>query len=97
MSQINLEIPMFKAINRCRRTILGTAAVTFAAAQLGIVGSATAQPRRKNLAPVPPIKPGTNTSFSPLTQIDAGTLNIGYAEAGPVDGPAVIPVQSRHL
>ena len=26
----------------------------------------------------------------PLKQIDAGVLNVGYAEAGPADGPAVI-------
>jgi pimeloyl-ACP methyl ester carboxylesterase len=42
------------------------------------------------LADLPPIKPGTNTSFAPLKQIDAGLLNVGYAEAGPADGPAVI-------
>ena len=30
------------------------------------------------------------TTFAPLKQVDAGLLNIGYAEAGPVDGPAVI-------
>src|SRR6202012_781660 len=36
------------------------------------------------------IKPGTNTSFSPLKQIDAGLLNVGYAEAGPADGRAVV-------
>ena len=29
-------------------------------------------------------------SFAPLKQIDAGLLNVGYAEAGPADGPAVI-------
>ena len=33
---------------------------------------------------------GTNSSFKPLKQIDAGLLNIGYAEDGPADGPAVI-------
>ena len=33
---------------------------------------------------------GTNTSFGQLQQIDAGVLNVGYAEAGPSDGPAVI-------
>jgi pimeloyl-ACP methyl ester carboxylesterase len=33
---------------------------------------------------------GTNTSFGSLKQIDAGVLNVGYAEAGPTDGPAVI-------
>jgi pimeloyl-ACP methyl ester carboxylesterase len=38
----------------------------------------------------PAIKPGTNTSFASMKQIDAGLLNIGYAEAGPANGPAVI-------
>jgi pimeloyl-ACP methyl ester carboxylesterase len=33
---------------------------------------------------------GTNTSFDALKQIDAGVLNIGYAEDGPSDGPAVM-------
>jgi pimeloyl-ACP methyl ester carboxylesterase len=31
-----------------------------------------------------------NTSFDPLKQIDTGVLNVGYAEAGPADGPAVV-------
>jgi hypothetical protein len=31
-----------------------------------------------------------NTSFGPLKQIDAGLLNVGYAEAGPPNGPRVI-------
>ena len=33
---------------------------------------------------------GTNTSFGQLQQIDADVLNVGYAEAGPSDGPAVM-------
>src|SRR5213082_363089 len=33
---------------------------------------------------------GTSTSFGSLKQIDAGVLNVGYAEAGHSDGPAVI-------
>jgi pimeloyl-ACP methyl ester carboxylesterase len=33
---------------------------------------------------------GTNTTFGALKQIDAGLLNVGYAEAGPTDGPAVM-------
>src|SRR2546423_818351 len=36
------------------------------------------------------IKPGTNTSFGSLKQIDAGVLNVGYAEAGKSDGRAVL-------
>ena len=30
------------------------------------------------------------TSFGPITQIDAGSLNVGYVEDGPADGPAVL-------
>jgi pimeloyl-ACP methyl ester carboxylesterase len=48
---------------------------------------ANSQPGKTKL---PAIKPGTHTSFGPLKQIDAGALNVGYAEAGPADGPAVI-------
>ena len=29
-------------------------------------------------------------SFGPLKQIDAGVLSVGYAEAGPANGPPVI-------
>jgi hypothetical protein len=39
----------------------------------------------------PAIKLGTNTSFALLKQVNAGVLNVGYAEDGPADGPAVIP------
>jgi pimeloyl-ACP methyl ester carboxylesterase len=41
-------------------------------------------------AMLPPTKPGTNTAFASLKQIDAGVLSVGYAEAGPADGPAVL-------
>jgi pimeloyl-ACP methyl ester carboxylesterase len=36
------------------------------------------------------MKPRTNTPFGALKQVDAGLLSIGYAEAGPPDGPAVL-------
>ena len=45
---------------------------------------------KAELADLPTIKRGTNTSFAPLKQVDAGVLNIGYAEAGPANGPVVI-------
>jgi pimeloyl-ACP methyl ester carboxylesterase len=78
---------MSQEINRDRRHFFGVAAGTIAAAQFGVVGSANAKAKPAQLAA---IKPGTNTSFSSLKQIDAGLLNIGYAEAGPADGPAVV-------
>src|SRR5580692_2039588 len=79
---------MSEDINHRRRDFLGVAAATFAAAQIGAIGAASAQTKAKPALPA--IKPGTNTSFAPLKQIDAGLLNVGYAEAGPADGPAVI-------
>ncbi|MGB8135495.1 MAG: alpha/beta hydrolase [Pseudolabrys sp.] len=70
-----------------RRYFIGAAAFTAVAAPLGIISSATAQTTTTR---PPGAKPGTHTSFAPLKQINAGLLNIGYAEAGPADGPPVI-------
>ena len=74
-------------INHDRRRFFGTAAMVLAATQFALSGPAGAQSAKPTL---PAIKPGTNTSFGPLKQINAGLLNIGYAEAGPANGPAVI-------
>ena len=73
-----------------RRRFLGAAAVTIAGAQLGMMDGV--EPHSPMTHPVDrlTIKPGTNTSFGPLKQIDAGLLNVGYAEAGPANGPAVV-------
>ncbi len=76
---------MAEQINHDRRQLLGTAILTIAAAELAMIGAAAAQSSTINS-----IKPGTNTSFGSLKQIDAGLLNVGYAEAGPANGPAVI-------
>ncbi|MGA7681905.1 MAG: alpha/beta hydrolase, partial [Pseudolabrys sp.] len=81
---------MSEEIDDHRRRILGTAAMGIAAVQFGMIGSADAQSSTAKPADVPAIKPGTNTSFPPLKQIDAGPLNVGYAEAGPANGPVVI-------
>jgi pimeloyl-ACP methyl ester carboxylesterase len=77
-------------INLERRRFVGAAAMTIAAAQFGMIGSAEAQASNANQASATTIKPGTHTSFGPLKQIDAGLLNIGYAEDGPASGQAVI-------
>src|ERR1700681_941904 len=70
-----------------RRRFLGTAAMAVAATQLGMINPAAAQ---RTEAKMPAIKPGTNTSFGPLKQVNAGVLNVGYAEAGPANGPVVV-------
>jgi pimeloyl-ACP methyl ester carboxylesterase len=73
-------------INQRRRHFLGTAAVTLAAAEFASESSGqSSDPGR----PID-IKPGTKNSFESLRHIDAGVLNIGYAQAGPVTGPVVI-------
>jgi pimeloyl-ACP methyl ester carboxylesterase len=72
-----------------RRRFSAAAAMTIAGPYLWNLGSAKAQSTAMPEQPQP-IKPGSNTSFGPLKQIDAGVLNVGYAEAGPADGPSVI-------
>jgi pimeloyl-ACP methyl ester carboxylesterase len=75
-----------EAVNPHRRYFLGAATMAIAAAA---IGSAAAQPGKTTPAEFPTIKPGANTSFASLRQINAGALNVGYAEAGPSDGPVV--------
>jgi pimeloyl-ACP methyl ester carboxylesterase len=76
-------------LNLARRRFFGAAAMGVAAAKLGLLAPISAQAAEANVAQTPPSS-GTSTSFGPLKQIDAGLLNVGYAEAGPADGPAVI-------
>ena len=82
-----------EASSPTRRGFLGTSAagaVTFAALQLATTSGADAQSSKPKRADLPKITPGSNTSFSSLKQIEAGVLNVGYAEAGPANGPPVI-------
>jgi pimeloyl-ACP methyl ester carboxylesterase len=76
--------------NHERRRFLGAAIMTGAAVHLGAFGSVSAE-TRTGPAIRPPAK-SKETSFGPLKQIDAGELNVGYAEAGPANGPPVILV-----
>jgi pimeloyl-ACP methyl ester carboxylesterase len=73
-----------------RRRFLGHAAIALAAAQWSAADTALAQGAKSKPGAVPAVKPGTHTSFGPLKQIDAGTLNVGYAEVGPGSGPPVL-------
>jgi pimeloyl-ACP methyl ester carboxylesterase len=80
------KINMREAIDHDRRRFFSAAALTFTAAELGVIGAARAEP---NPATPPVIKARTNTSFGPLKQIDAGVLNVGYVELGPPSGSPV--------
>jgi Predicted hydrolases or acyltransferases (alpha/beta hydrolase superfamily) len=69
--------------NKCdRRGFLSSAAMTIAAVQIALLGSAKAEPGQKG--------PSNVSSFGKLKQIDAGLLNIGYAETGASSDRAVI-------
>jgi hypothetical protein len=57
-------------VDQPRRRFFGTAAMTIAAAQLGLIASAGAQ-TGKAASTVSAIKPDTNTSFKSLKQINA--------------------------
>jgi len=59
-----------------RRDFLTSTALTIVAAELGLTDQAKAQPAQQ--------------SFGPIKQIQAGVLNVGYAEVGPATGRPVI-------
>jgi pimeloyl-ACP methyl ester carboxylesterase len=61
-----------------RRFLGGAAAAALVAGQIDIRAE-TRQPER-----------GPPGSFASIRQVEAGLLNVGYAEAGPSDGPAVV-------
>jgi pimeloyl-ACP methyl ester carboxylesterase len=75
-----------------RRGFLRTSAVgaaSVAVANLAMARSASAQTASER-ADLPDIKPGTNTSFPSIKQIEGGMLDVGYAESGPANGSPVI-------
>jgi pimeloyl-ACP methyl ester carboxylesterase len=55
-----------------------------------MIGAAGAQAGKAKSTGLRATKPGTHTSFGSLKQIEAGLLDVGYAEAGPAGGPPVI-------
>jgi hypothetical protein len=80
---------MSHEIDRDRRQFISTAAAAVAGAQFARIGLADGQPSKAASA-LPPVKVGTNTSLGPLKTINGGPLSVGYAEAGPSEGPAVL-------
>jgi pimeloyl-ACP methyl ester carboxylesterase len=78
---------MPEEINNDRRRFLGTAMMYAAGARFGVIrepGYGTLSEERSETAPP------SSRNFDSLKQIDAGVLNVGYAEAGPANGPAVV-------
>jgi pimeloyl-ACP methyl ester carboxylesterase len=71
-----------------RRRFFGLTAGALAAVQ--VITDQTAKAGLVLEASVRESEPEADALFSSLKQIDAGVLNVGYAETGPVDGPAAI-------
>ena len=70
-----------EGINRNRRRLLAAGLGAVAATQLGSAVSASAQSNNPTHAA---------RTFGPLKRVEAGPLNIAFAEAGPADGPPVV-------
>ena len=81
---------MSDEINHPRRRFIGAIALSLAATQFASAGAARAQAGNNEAPRLPAVTPGTNKSFATLKQIDAGVLNVGYAELGARDAPVVI-------
>jgi pimeloyl-ACP methyl ester carboxylesterase len=81
---------MREEIDNDRRNFFGKVMLTVAAGRIGL--------KRFAKMPITEIVAergimnamSGRTSFDSLKQIDAGALNVGYAESGPANGPAVI-------
>src|SRR5215471_16841113 len=81
---------MSEESNFDRRRFIGSAAVSIAAAGFGRTSFLGADSREQAPAKSGATKAGSHTSFGPLKQINAGALNVSYAEAGPADGKPVL-------
>ena len=73
------QIKLDRSYVRNSSMAIAIAVTILAAVTLAVSGLAEAQPSKQNV-------PSSNGSFGPIKQIDAGLLNVGYAEAGPADG-----------
>jgi pimeloyl-ACP methyl ester carboxylesterase len=76
-----------------RREFLGSAGVAFlgiGAARLGGIGLSQAKPGGSAVRREPGAVPKASANFGPVKRINAGVLNVGYVEAGPASGRAVV-------
>lgn len=78
---------MIDQFSQHRREFLSAAAFAIAATQLVAVSSALGASGGSNATPP---DSGNADAFGPVKQIKAGELDIGYVDAGPADGPAVL-------
>jgi pimeloyl-ACP methyl ester carboxylesterase len=74
---------MNNIVNHRRRRIIGTTLASLSVADLGLSGLAQARTTQ-------PASSAGNAMFGSIRQIDAGVLNVGYAQAGPANGPVAM-------
>lgn len=80
---------MSEQIDQRRRGLFGAAAIGLTAAQFGVMAMAE-QARETNVgSPTTPRRPGSS-AFAMLKRVDAGSLSVEYAEAGPANGRPVL-------
>ena len=79
---------MHKDANQTRREFIGTAAALVTG--IGLTGPAAAHLSLAGIADATTRPLTISASLEHLKQINAGLLNVGYAESGPVSGPAVL-------
>src|SRR5256885_3002429 len=68
-----------------RRQFLGAAALTLAGIHTSSASNSASQSHK-----APARTPAPSRWFDVVKQIDAGSLNVGYAEVGPANGPTVM-------
>jgi pimeloyl-ACP methyl ester carboxylesterase len=81
---------MSNQINTRRRRFLGTAVVSVGTMESVLSGLVNAQVQQSSASAVSANTVASSASFAEIRQIDAGILNVGYAEVGPGNGPVVV-------
>src|SRR4030095_9918156 len=81
---------MFKKIKYNRRNFLSKAVIAFGAGELSMFGLSNTSFIDNNSKVLMKHNKDKKISLNPIKQINAGLLNVGYAEAGPSNGSPVI-------
>lgn len=79
-----------RPIDHDRRRLLSAAVMSIATADLAVLDVADARAGNQAVVDATPVRANPDASFGTPKQIEAGVLNVGYAEVGPVDGRPVI-------
>jgi pimeloyl-ACP methyl ester carboxylesterase len=81
---------MFREVNLLRRRLLETAVVGAAASDFMVLDGANAAVQKESAQGAGMNHSNARSSFGTLKQIEAGVLNVSYAEQGDAKGPPVI-------